>query len=107
MSESASALSRAAADKITETATAATDRAKNWSETAQTSLSELAQGAKASATHASQTQHSSNGREYWSPSLQPASPSGDTLLLGIAGAAVAAAMGFALERRMSDAEENR
>ena len=109
VSESASALSQAAADKITETTTAATDRAKQWSESAKTSLGELAQDAKAAVVGppSSRTSHSSNGRESWSPSLQPAAPSGDTLLLGIAGAAVAAAMGFALQRRMSDADENR
>ena len=42
-----------------------------------------------------------------SPSLQPAQPSRDTLLLGAAGVAVVAAMGFALQRRMSEADENR
>lgn len=100
MAESASALSHATADKIAETASAATGRAKQWSETAQTAVGEWSQEAK-DAIVGQQAQQS------WSPSLQPTQPSRDTMLLSVAGVAVAAAMGIALQRRMSEADEKR
>jgi hypothetical protein len=115
MTESVSALSQTAADKITETASAATDRAKQWSEGAQTSVSEWAHEAKAAvsgqqaspAASTAEGPRSSNLQQSWSPSLQPAQPSRDTLLLSVAGVAVAAAMGMALQRRMSEGDDNR
>jgi hypothetical protein len=111
MTEGVSALSQATADKVAETASAATDRAKQWSESAQTSASEWAQEAKtAVAGQSSPTYRGLSSRELQessSPSLQPTQPSRDALLLSVAGAAVAAAMGIALQRRMSEADENR
>ena len=114
MTESVSAMSQTAADKITEAASAATDRAKQWSDSAQTSIGELAQEAKAavsgqqdSTAYSTQAARLSDLQQSRSPSLQPAQPSRDTLLLGAAGVAVVAAMGFALQRRMSEADENR
>ena len=114
MTESVSALSQNAADKITQTASAATDRAKQWSESAQTSVSEWAQEAKeavagrqAPSAYSAEGPRANSLQQSWSPSLQPAQPSRDTLLLSVAGVAVAAALGVALQRRMIEADENR
>ena len=114
MTESVSALSQTTADKITEAASIATDRAKQWSESASTSVGEWSQEAKAAVVgqqglpaYGTPGARSSDLQQSWSPSLQPDQASRDTLLLGAAGVAVAAAMGIALQRRMTEADENR
>jgi hypothetical protein len=114
VTESVSALSQSTADKITETALAATDRAKQWSGSAQTSVGEWSQEAKDAvvgrqipSAYSAEGPRANSFQHSWSPSLQPAQPSRDTLLLSVAGVAVAAALGIAVQRRMSKADENR
>ena len=99
--------SQSAAEKIAESASAASDRAQEWRETAQTSVGGFVDDAKAALRGGSPATFGSHSiQQSWSPSLQPAQPSRDTLLLGVAGAAVAAAVGIALQRRMSEADQD-
>ena len=114
MAESVSEMSQNAVNKISETASSATDRAKQWTEQAQTSIEGWSEEAKATVVGQPRSLHGgtqatrSRGlQESWSPSLQPAQASRNTMLLGVAGVAVAAAMGIALQRRMSEADEDR
>ena len=106
VTESLSEATQSAAEKIAESASAATDRAKEWGESTQTAIGEFVDVKAAMRGHQGAL-GSYSAEQSWSPSLQPAQPTRDTLLLGVAGAAVAAAIGIALQRRMSDADEHR
>jgi uncharacterized phage infection (PIP) family protein YhgE len=105
MTEGVTDVYRAAADGVTQSASTATDQAEQWTEEARASIKELANDVQDSVSRNQARSASSPLRETWSPSLQPDQASRDTLLLGVAGAAVAAALGIALQRRNREPDE--
>ncbi len=109
--ESTEQVYRAAADKVSEATSAATDQAEQWTDQARTSVKELASNMGVSGVRPAEARLTTVGSlkpsltDTWSPSLQPDQAWRDTVLLGAAGVAVAAAFGVALQRRVRETEE--
>ena len=108
MIESTADAYQAGAAKLTEAVSAASDQAGQWTERARTTVEELSSNVQASvaggsvARPATADASSSPLREHWSPPLRPNQVPRDTVLLGGAGVAVAAALGIALQRRIGN-----
>lgn len=99
---------RAGAAKLTDAVSTASNQASQWTETARSSIEDLSSPLQASVAGArstgAATTHISGSslREHWSPPLRPDQAPRDTLLLGGAGIAVAAALGIAVQRRLGN-----
>lgn len=106
MIESTADAYQAGTAKLTEAVSSASDQAGQWTERARTTVEELSSNVQASIAGSSDAgsitadASGSSLREHWSPPLRPDQASRDTLLLGGAGVAVAAALGIALHRRI-------
>jgi hypothetical protein len=108
MIESTADAYQSATTKLTEAVTAASDQAGQWTERARTSVEDLSSHVQSSVAGAKSSGRAtidvsgSPLREHWSPPLRPDQAPRDTLLLGGAGVAVAAALGIALQRRLGN-----
>jgi len=108
---------RTVADKTTELASAGTEQLMEWGEQARSSIQQVTGGVQEQeALNISYSQANNGGREWENSGGERRRSSRgsvideetqDTLLLGAAGVAVAAALAIAVERRLADENERR